>query len=103
MKMRLAGESVKDKPCAGVAFNSFVPEWLQVLLLVFLLSFVIKNITTKGVRQFQHEQAAFEKQAHAQATGRLWRESALADPTRPKGITHDESFHPVSTPMQCLC
>lgn len=72
------------------------------LLLVFLLGFVIKNIVTKGVRQFQHEQAAFEKQAHAQATGQLWRESALADPTRPKGIIHDESFHPVSSPMlQC--
>ncbi|KAK9861032.1 hypothetical protein WJX84_006798 [Apatococcus fuscideae] len=79
----------------GVAFNSFVPEWLQVLLLVFLLGFVIKNIVAKGVKQFRHEQAAFEKQAHAQATGRLWRESALTDPSRPKGIIHDESFHPV--------
>ncbi|KAK9863229.1 hypothetical protein WJX84_011003 [Apatococcus fuscideae] len=78
----------------GVAFNSFVPEWLQVLLLVFLLSFVIKNIVTKGVTQFRHEQSALEKQAHAKATGRLWRESAL-NPSDPKGITHDESFHPV--------
>ena len=77
----------------GVAFNSFVPEWLQVLLLVFLLGFVIKNIVAKGVKQFQHEQAAFDKQAQAQATGRLWRESAMADPHRPKGISHDESFH----------
>lgn len=63
------------------------------LLLVFLLGFVIKNIVAKGVKQFRQEQAAFDKQAQAQATGRLWRESAMADPHRPKGISHDESFH----------
>lgn len=59
------GDVVCQPPalCAGVLFNVLIPEWLQTVLLVILLAYVIRNTARKARKQWDSEQANLKRKA----------------------------------------
>ncbi|GAQ90288.1 hypothetical protein KFL_006220070 [Klebsormidium nitens] len=73
----------------GVLFNVLIPEWLQTILLVLLLAFVIRNTARKARKQWAAEKAARTKDASAVAPL-----AAAREPLLPAHESHDVESAP---------